>query len=65
MIELREDQLSALDAGPLPARAVDPRTGQEYVLIKSEIFEIVRRRMKPFTIDPKDTTDDDLIRKDR
>jgi hypothetical protein len=34
------------------------------VLIKSEIFEKVRLRMKPFTIDPDDTTDDDLTRED-
>lgn len=64
MIELKEDQLLALDAAKLPAGAVDPRTGQEYILIKREVFEKMRLALKPFTLDPDDTTDDDLIRKD-
>ena len=32
MIELREDQWRALDAPEQPPVAVDPRTGQEYLL---------------------------------
>jgi hypothetical protein len=64
MIELKEDQLLALDAARQPASAVDPRTGQEYLLIKREIYEKVCLALKPFSIDPDDTEDDDLIRKD-
>jgi hypothetical protein len=64
MIELKEDQLLALDAGPQPPVAIDPRTGQEYRLIKREVYELVCLHLKPFSIDPDDTADDDLIRKD-
>jgi hypothetical protein len=34
MIELRDDQLRALNASEQPPVAVDPRTGQEYLLIR-------------------------------
>ena len=64
MIELTEDQLLTLDAARPPARAVDPRTGQEYVLLTREMYDLVCGMLKPFTIDPNDTADDDLIRKD-
>src|SRR5215472_15697274 len=36
MIHLREDQLPSLDAPEQPP--VDPRTGQEYLLIRREIY---------------------------
>lgn len=36
MIELREDQLPPLDAPEQPPAVVDPRTGQEYLLIGRE-----------------------------
>jgi hypothetical protein len=48
MIQLREDQLQALDAGEQPPVAVDPRTGQEYLLIRREVYEQVRGILKPF-----------------
>jgi hypothetical protein len=40
MIELRDDQLLALDAPEQPPIAVDPRTGQEYLLIRREVVRI-------------------------
>jgi hypothetical protein len=43
VIELREDQLPALDAQKQPPVVVDPRTGQEYLLIRREVYELVRR----------------------
>jgi hypothetical protein len=43
MIELRDDQLQALDAGEQPPVVLDPRTGQEYRLIRREVYELVRR----------------------
>jgi hypothetical protein len=43
MIELRDDQLQALDAGEQPPVVVDPRSGQEYRLIRQEVYELVRR----------------------
>jgi hypothetical protein len=48
MIELRDDQLQALDAEKQPVSAVDPRTGQEYLLIKREVYELVCGIIKPF-----------------
>jgi hypothetical protein len=64
MIELTEDQLQALDASPQPPVAVDPRTGQEYLLIRREIYELVRGTLKPYGRGWDDPADDDLIRKD-
>jgi len=64
MIELTEQQLQALDAPPQPAVAVDPRNGQEYLLIRREIYELVRGTLKPYGRGWDDPADDDLIRKD-
>jgi len=62
MIELRDDQLQALDAQPQPPVAIDPRTGQEYLLIRREIYELVRGTLKPYGRGWDDPEDDDLIR---
>jgi hypothetical protein len=48
MIELTQEQLKALDAPEQPAVAVDPRTGQEYLLIKREVYNQVRGILRPF-----------------
>lgn len=64
MIELRDDQLQALDGPQQPAVAVDPRTGQQYMLIKREIYDKVRLTLKPFGRGWDDPADDDLIRRD-
>jgi hypothetical protein len=42
MIELTAEQTRALDAPPQPAVAVDPRTGQQYLLIRREIYDKIR-----------------------
>jgi len=62
MIELRDDQLQALDGEQQPPVAIDPRTGQEYLLIKGEVYNLVSGILKPYNRgwDP----DEDLIRKD-
>ncbi len=62
MIELRDDQLQALDTETQPAAAVDPRTGQVYRLIKQEVYNLVCGIIKPYNRgwDP----DENLIRKD-
>jgi hypothetical protein len=64
MTELRDDQLLALDGQPQPPVAVDSRTGQEYLLIRREIYEIVRATLKPYGRSWDDPVDDDLVRKD-
>jgi hypothetical protein len=62
MIELRDEQLLALDTEAQPVAAVDPRTGQVYRLIKQEVYNVVSGLLKPYNRgwDP----DEDLIRKD-
>jgi hypothetical protein len=62
MIELTPEQAQAMAAQQQPAAFVDPRTGQEYLLIKREVYNLVSGILKPFNRnwDP----DDDLIRKD-
>ena len=62
MIELRQDQVSALDGPEQPPLAVDPRTGQEYLLIRREIYEKVRGFLKPYGRGWDNPADDDLIR---
>jgi hypothetical protein len=63
MIELTQKQLEALDGPEQPPVAVDPRTGQEYLLIRREIYELVRGTLKPYGRGWDAPEDDDLIRK--
>ncbi len=60
MIELRDDQLQALDRATPPASAIDPRTGQEYLLIKREVYELVRATIAPFNRGVEDDPEMDV-----
>jgi hypothetical protein len=60
MIELRDDQLRALDAATQPVSAIDPRTGQEYLLIKREVYELVRGIIAPFNKGVEDDPEMDV-----
>jgi hypothetical protein len=62
MIELNQEQQRILDTEQQPVAVVDPRTGQEYLLIKREVYNLVCGMLKPYNRgwDP----DEDLIRKD-
>jgi hypothetical protein len=64
MIELKEDQLQALDAEKAPAAVVDPRTGQVYRLIKQEVYDLVCGLIKPYNRN-WDPDDDLILRKDK
>jgi hypothetical protein len=64
MIELTDQQLKELDAQPQPPVAVDPRTGQEYLLIRREVYEGVRGLLRPLGRNWDNPADDDLIRRD-
>ena len=64
MIELTPEQTRALDAPPQPIVAVDPRTGQEYLLIRREIYDKIRLMLRLFGRNWDNPADDDLIRKD-
>ena len=60
MIELREDQLLALDGEQQPPVAVDPRTGQEYLLIKREVYDLVCGIIRPFNRGVEDDPEMDV-----
>lgn len=62
MIELTREQAQALDAPQQPPVVVDPRTGQEYLSIRREIYELVRGTLKPYGRGWNGPADDDLIR---
>jgi hypothetical protein len=62
MIELTEEQRQALDTPTeQPPVVVDPRTKQEYLLIRREVYEKVRGILKPYGRAWDNTEDDDLI----
>jgi hypothetical protein len=42
MIPLTEEQQQAIDSAPGPARLLDPRTNQTYVLIRAETYERIK-----------------------
>lgn len=63
MIELTESQAKALDDSQQPPVVVDPRTGQEYLLIRRDVYEKVKAVLKPIGRAWDDPADDDLIRK--
>jgi hypothetical protein len=60
MIELRDDQLQALDGPEQPAVAVDPRTVQQYMLINREVYDLVCGMLKPYNRGWE--PDDDLLK---
>jgi hypothetical protein len=64
MIELTPEQQQALDGPEQPVTAVDPRTGQQYLLIKQEVYEGVLGILRPLGRNWDNPADDDLIRKD-
>ena len=65
MIDLTEEQMEALEAhtqGPLPVR--NPRTGETFLLIRRDVYELVRKVIDgPNRRGWDDPADDDLIRK--
>jgi hypothetical protein len=64
MIELTKDQQAAMDAGPQPPSVIDTRTGQQYCLIREEIYEKLQSLLRPLGRNWDNPADDDLIRKD-
>lgn len=61
MIELTADQARAADAAPQPGLAIDPRTGQKYILIRHEIYDRIRSMLGPLEKNWEDSADDDLV----
>lgn len=46
MIELTQEQLQAVEGDPLPL-VVNPKTQEEFILVRKEMFERMRKLMKP------------------
>jgi hypothetical protein len=65
MIELTEEQRQSLDQQEQPPVAVDPRTGQEYLLIRREVYEQVQGILKPFNRGWEDDPEMDVYEKYR
>ncbi len=61
MIELTEQQRQCLDCKEQPPVVVDTQTGQEYLLIRREVYEKVRRMLTPLGRAWDNAADDDLI----
>jgi hypothetical protein len=60
MIELTQEQLKALDAPEQPAVVIDPRTGQEYLLIEREAYNLVRGILRSFNKGVEDDPEMDV-----
>ena len=63
-IELSLSQAGLLDTQPQPPVVRDPRNGQEYLLIRREVYEQMRAFAAPFGRNWDNPGDDDLIRDD-
>lgn len=63
MLELTEEQVLAQETQQAPLQLVNPRTGEVYVLVRKNVYDltcsVVGGKGKPW-----DDGDDDLIRKD-
>ena len=64
MIELTPEQVEAVEhQEPLPI-VVNPKTGEEFVLVSKHRFEAMQKWMAPLKRRWDNPADDDLIRKD-
>ncbi len=65
MIELTHDQAQAVAReATKPTIVVDPLTGQQYRLIKEEVYELMHGVVRPLNRHWDNPEDDDLIRND-
>jgi hypothetical protein len=64
MIELSKDQLQAIEREKdKPTVVVDPSTGQQFRLIKEEVYKLMQGLVKPMNRNWDNSADDDLIRR--
>lgn len=52
MIELTVEQRQAVDGAADPVRVVDPASHREYVLVRAEVFDKMKRALEAEVIDP-------------
>ena len=62
MIELTEEQAEALTRAEQPPLVVNPRTREEFVLVRKDRFESMQKWVASLTRRWDDPNDDDLIR---
>lgn len=63
MIELTEEQAAALTRTDQPPLVVDPRTQEEFVLVRKDRYEAMQKWVASLKRRWDDPADDDLIRK--
>jgi hypothetical protein len=63
MIELTEEQAEALTRSEQPPLVVDPRTQEEFVLVRRDRFEAMQKWVASLKRRWDEPGDDDLIRK--
>jgi len=64
MIELTEGQVQAIECETdKPTIVVDPLSGQQYRLIKEEVYNLMQGIVRPFNRNWDNPADDDLVRK--
>jgi hypothetical protein len=63
MIELTEQQADAVAHSEQPSLVVDPRTREEFILLRRDRFDAMQKWMTSLERRWDDPTDDDLIRK--
>ena len=63
MIELTESQAEAVECAEQLPRVINPRTGEEFVLVPRDRFEAMQKWVASWKRRWDDPADDDLIRK--
>jgi hypothetical protein len=63
VIELTDQQRQILDGTEQPPVVVDPITGQQYRLIRQEVYEKVKKVLTPFNRNWDNPADDGLIKR--
>jgi hypothetical protein len=63
MIELTEEQAAALTQAEQPPLVVNPKTQEEFVLLRKDRFEAMQKWVASLKRRWDDPADDDLIRK--
>jgi hypothetical protein len=62
MIDLTEEQAEALTRAEQPPLVVNPRTQEEFVLVRKDRFEVMQKWVASLKRRWDDAGDDDLIR---
>lgn len=64
MIELTPEQVQAVEQQELLPIVVNPKTREEFVLVRKDRFEAMQKWLAPLKRHWDNPADDDLIRKD-